>query len=579
MTPKPLLPFQARCGALGAVVGATLWLGVAGCHAPSPTKKVASSAAPWFQDVSAQSGLNFSHNPATSSDYFLPESMSAGAALLDFYGDGRLDILLLQGCGTGSKLVNGLYHQKPDGRFSDVTKGSGLDIAGFGMGASAGDINNDGFPDVLLCGFSGVRLFLNTRGGHFRDITREAGLNNPNWAVSAAFFDYDRDGRLDLVVANYVAYVPKVCPDASGQPDYCSPSVFDGSPSRLFHNQSGNGKIRFSDVSDKSGVGREAGSALGVTTLDFSGDGWPDIFITQDARPNRLLVNNRNGTFQDAALRNGIALSNAGVPQANMGIALGSLNNSPTPSVYVTHLGEEGNTLWSPLGTGLFQDRTAQAGLAATSARSTGFGAVMADFNNDGSPDLAVVNGRVQRRNGQVAPKIAPDVGEHWNPYAETNQLFEGVQGGKFREISTSNAPFCAAPNIGRGLTCGDIWNDGGMALLSTPINGPTRLLRSVAASKGRWIGIRAIDPRLGGRDAYGARLTLEAGTHKQTAWINPAYSMGCSNDPRAHFGLGSVGTIERLEVLWPDGKRETFSQLTVDRINTIERGQGQPAS
>lgn len=445
------------------------------------------------------------------------------------------------------------------------------------MGAAAGDINNDGLPDVLLCGFSGVRLFLNQGKGRFRDITREANIKNPNWAVSASFFDYDRDGRLDVVVANYIQYIDKACPDSSGQPDYCSPLGFDGSPSQLFHNESDAKGVRFSDVSDKSGIGREAGSGLGVSTLDFNDDGWPDIFITQDGRANRLWINGHNGTFKDAALPGGIAVSSAGTPQANMGIALGDLNGSPIPSVYVTHLGEEGNTLWSPLGAGLFQDRTADAGLAATSQRSTGFGTVMADFNNDGLPDLAVVNGRIQRRNGQIAPKVAPNLGEHWNPYAETNQLFEGVAGGKFKEISDSNAPFCSIPNIGRGLTCGDIWNDGAMALLSSPIAGPARLYRNSVASKGHWIGVRAVLPQFGGRDAYGARITLEAGGRKQTAWIAPSYSMGCSNDPRAHFGLGKATSVDRIEVVWPDGKREIFAGV-IGQINTLKQGAGKSA-
>lgn len=504
--------------------------------------------------------------------------MSAGAALFDFDNDGRLDILLLQGGPPGSQKGGQLFRQEVDGKFADVTRASGLDVAGYGMGAATGDINNDGLPDVLLCGYTGVRLFLNTGRGRFRDVTQEAHLSDPGWAVSAAFFDYDRDGRLDLVVANYVEAVHKSCPDAAGKSDYCSPLSYNGTPSRLYHNTGDIAHVRFSDVSDSSGIGRVVGSGLGVTTLDFNDDGWQDIFISNDARSNSLWLNQHDGTFKDHALQSGIAVNNSGMPQANMGIALGDLNGHSTPSIYVTHLGEEGNTLWAPLGGGLFQDATGGAGLLATSMRGTGFGTVMADFNNDTFPDLALVNGRIQRARDKGAITDA-GLGSHWNPYAETNQLFQGKAGGKFQEISLTNAPFCNLPNVGRGLACGDVWNDGGIALLTNSIAASARLYRNKASTSDHWIGVRALDPRLGGRDAYGARLTLYAAGHHWNGWVNPAYSMGCSNDPRVHFGLGSTTTIEKLEVLWPDGKKEKFTSLNLDRINTIQRGQGDDLS
>ncbi|BCM93320.1 hypothetical protein IAD21_05211 [Abditibacteriota bacterium] len=568
-------PIQTAC-----LLGFVSFLGAGGLYLrrPAPTPK--SSVSPWFKDVTEQVNLEFQRVPDLDPPYFMPSAMGAGSALFDYDNDGRLDIYLLQDGENDAKATNGLFHQEPDGRFTDVTSGSGLGITGGGMGVAVGDVNNDGLPDVLVCGYHNVRLFLNRGQGKFRDITQQVGIKNPYWATSAAFFDYDRDGRLDLVIVNYVDYVDKVCPDAAGRDDYCGPASFAGTASQLYHNISdlpkGSKNVRFTDVSLASGIGRVTGPGLGVTALDFDGDNWQDIFITQDAQSNRLWLNQHNGTFKDEALIRGIAVNSAGQPQANMGIALADLNASGLPSVYVTHLTEESNTLWMPGVPGIFEDRTTQTGLL-TARRGTGFGTVMSDFNNDGFPDLALVNGRVQRTSTSSSLTTSADIGTHWSPYAETNQLFAGIRGGKFREITMNNVPFCGTPNIGRGLACGDIWNDGGMALLSTPLVGPARLYRDKVAGMGHWLEVRAIDPRQGGRDAYGTRITLKAGGRQQTSWINPAYSMGNSNDPRAHFGLGSTNRVDKLEVFWPDGKRETFSGIPTNRIVTLQRGKGHP--
>lgn len=508
--------------------------------------------------------------------------MGSGAAVLDYDNDGRLDLYLLQGGTERSKSLNRLYHQGSDGRFTDATNGSGLGIADYGTGVAVGDINNDGLPDVLVCGYRKVRLFLNTGRGKFRDVTKQIGINNPYWAVSAAFFDYDRDGWLDLIIVNYVDYIERSCPDPSGLPDYCGPSSFTGTPSRLYHNLRslrGDKKgVRFDDVTLTSGLGQAPGPGLGVVPLDFNSDGWPDILITQDGKPNRLWINQHNGTFQDEASVRGIAVNNAGEAQANMGIGVGDLDGRGLLCVYVTHLTEEGNTLWRQTSRGLFEDHTAAVGLAATQQRGTGFGIVLADFDNNGFSDIALVNGRVRRsQSGSQKKQAVTGLGPHWNSYAETNQIFANDGKNKFREISAVNPAFCATPNVGRGLACGDIWNDGSIALLTNSIGGRARLYRNVAPNRGHWLTVRAIDPRLGGRDAYGARITLTIGGRRSTSWINPAYSMACSNDPRAHFGLGSQSRVGRIEVLWPDGKQETFPPVKADRVLILRRGSGTP--
>ena len=294
-----------------------LLAGILGCSSsvvPTSTSLSSSEKAEgpvWFEDVTDAVGLDFVHDPGPTSTYFMPQSMGSGCAFFDFDGDGLMDIYLLNLAGPGSKSVNRLYRQLPSGKFQDVTKGSGLDVAGYNHGVAIADVNNDGLPDVLVTQYGGIKLFLNLGGGRFEDVTAEAGLANPMWAVSAAFVNYDRDGWLDLVVVNYLDYDRNhPCFTAQGKPDFCGPTVFPGVCSKLFRNlgpgPAGPGKpaarVRFEDVSFASGIGRLPGPGLGVVCADFDGDGWPDIFISDDGQPNRLWINQHNGTFKDEAL-------------------------------------------------------------------------------------------------------------------------------------------------------------------------------------------------------------------------------------------------------------------------------------
>ena len=369
-------------------------------RADSPASASSSApASPWFEDVTEKMGLRFVHDAGPVGDYFMPQQVGSGAALFDFNKDGRLDVYLLQNGGPRSTAVNRLYQQMPDGRFTDVSKGSGLDIVGHNMGVAVGDVNNDGWPDVLVTQYGGVQLFLNNGDGTFRDATEMAGLSNPSWGTSAAFFDYDRDGWLDLVVVNYVDYDPTwPCTGPYGQPDYCAPKTFHGRVSRLFHNGGGGSWRGFRDVTEASGLGRLPGPGLGVVCADLSGDGWPDIFIANDGKPNHLWVNQQDGTFHEEAVQRGLAYNGMGQAQANMGIALGDVDGDGLLDLFVTHLTEESNTLWRQGPPGLFRDQSAAAGFLQASARATGFGALLADFNQDGSLDLAIVNGRVSAR-------------------------------------------------------------------------------------------------------------------------------------------------------------------------------------
>ncbi|MBV9122080.1 MAG: VCBS repeat-containing protein, partial [Planctomycetes bacterium] len=421
-------------------------------------------------------GLNFVHDAGPEGTYFMPQIMGSGAALFDYDNDGRLDIYLLQMGGPDSKSTNRLYHQEANGHFTDVSRGSGLDVAGFNTGVAIGDVNNDGWPDVLVTQYGGVKLFLNNGHGTFTDVSREAGLSNLAWGTSAAFVDYDRDGWLDLVVVNYVAYPgATVCQDHLGKREFCDPKSFSGSLTRLFHNlgpAGGKGGVRFEDVTEKSGLGRLREPGLGVACADFDGDGWPDIFVANDGQPNCLWINQHNGTFKEEAVVRGLAYNHLGQAQANMGIALGDVDGDGLFDLYVTHLGSEGNVLWKQGPRGVFQDQTMAAGLGGPEARATGFGAVFGDFDQDGAPDLAFVNGRVYR--AEAVPGV--DLPVYWREYAEPNRLFANDGRGRFRDISPQNPAFCGRPGIYRGLAYGDVDGDGALDLLVTETAGPARL-------------------------------------------------------------------------------------------------------
>ncbi len=553
-----------------------------GCQNPDSAANVEETKAPpWLEDISEKVGLNFTHDAGPAGSYFMPQIMGSGAALFDYNNDGRLDIYLVQNGGPKSHSTNRLFRQEPDGRFTDVSKGSGLDIAGYGMGVAIADVNNDGWPDVLVTQYGGVRLFLNNGDGTFTDVTKEAGLDNILWGTSACFVDYDRDGWLDLVVVNYVDYDPsRPCTDSAGKRDYCNPSSFAGTVTKLYHNLgrvSGSkpSMVRFEDVTLKSGLGLLPGPGLGVVCADFNGDHWPDIFVANDAQPNRLWINQRDGTFKEEAVARGVAFNAVGQAQGSMGIALGDVDGDGQFDLFVTHLTEETNTLWRQGPRGLFRDRTAAAGLANTRWRGTGFGTLFADFDQDGALDLAVVNGRVShvKLAGPDAEATAA-LGPFWSQYAERNQLFANDGKGRFRDVSAHGGPFCATPAVSRGLACGDIDGDGALDLLVTTVAGPARLFKNVVPQRGHWLLVRVLDPALH-RDAYGAEVTVQAAGRRWTRWVNPGYSYLCSNDPRAHFGLGQAERVDAIQVIWPDGTEETFPGRPADQVIVLRKGEG----
>ena len=560
-----------------------------GCNDSASTDKTAAvgrdDERPWLVDRTIESGIEFVNDAGATGNRLLPEIMGAGVGLFDYDGDGDLDVYLVNGNrslrgakamgSSASEIVtNRLYRQDADGRFTDVTASSGLGDGGFGMGLAVGDVDNDGDADVYVTNFGPDRLYLNGGDGTFEDVTVSAGIDVPGWSCSAAFFDYDRDGLLDLYVTQYVVFDPsKRCLNHSGEPIYCGPKAFAPVHDVLLRNT---GQGRFVDVSEAAGIGigAVAGAGLGVVCEDFNDDGWIDVYVANDADPNHLWVNRRDGTFEDLAVQLGAAYNLHGQPEAGMGVVADDLGNRGVYDLFVTHLVGETNTLYRRRGAG-FVDFTGPAGLGPSSQALTGFGTCAFDIELDGDLDLAVANGRVRR-----GPLLSSaNVGPTWNPLAEPNLVYLNDGSGRF-DIAAEPA-FCQTTEISRGLAMGDIDGDGDLDLLLGNVESPARLYVNEGPRSGHWLIVRAVDPRWN-RDALGARVTVEAGGRTLTRSIRRSAGYLSSHDPRAHFGFGEAEQVESLIVRWPDGTKERFGPPEynhgigcVDCVVELRRGEG----
>ena len=570
-------------------------LSIIGCERLSNDPVVApiSTDPPLFRDITEAAGVAFVHQAGTTGRYFMPEMTPPGVALFDYDRDGDLDLYLVnsgdlddRGLPRDGKtgVQNRLYRQDDEGRFVDVTASSGLGDAGYGMGAAVGDIDNDGFPDVYLSNLGADHLYRNNQDGTFSDVTLAAGIDNIHWTTSVSLLDFDRDGWLDLYVTNYVDYHADVkCPDNSGRDDYCGPQVFSGLPDKLYRNLGGalddaaeGTGPRFEDVSLAAGIARQGGPGLGVVCADFNDDRWPDIYVANDHAANFLWINQQDGTFQDEALFRGGAVSAQGRPQASMGIAVGDVDGNGRIDLLLTHLEGENNSLYLGVDKKGFRESSARMGLASPSLGFTGFGTAFLDIENDGDLDLVVANGRVKRATRRDVDRPGPDVPGFWRVYAEANHVFLNDGTGKFRRYRSAADPFSSAVEVSRGLATGDIDNDGDLDMVVTNTAGPARVYRNEAPLAGHWLIVQAILPDRGGRNALGARVTLVGKQQTWTRMIQSATSYLSASDSRAHFGLGETDQVLRIEVDWPDGRRETFDGGQVDVVRVLQAGEGE---
>jgi hypothetical protein len=530
----------------------------------------------FFTEITDQSQLNFIHDAAVDSSYYMPESIGSGGAFLDYDNDGDLDIYLLNGAGHGGKkiyqtpLKNHLFRQEADGTFLDVTEESGLGDTGYGMGVAVGDIDNDGDVDVYISNDGPDALYRNNGDGIFTNVTSSTGINNPDWGICVIFIDYDLDDFLDIFVANYVKYdTSTICTDRLGRRDYCGPQGFPGFCDKLFHN---NGDGTFEDVSIKSGITTEQSAGLGATSADLNNDFYPDIYVGNDRQPNHLWINQKNGTFKNQALLLGCAFNEAGMSEASMGMTFGDVDDDNDLDLFMGHFRGEKNTLYRNMGEVGFKDDSAPTGLAAISLPFTGFGNGFFDYDNDSDLDLAVVNGRVIRGPLLTKGKTV----DYWDYYAEPHLLFENNGQGFFKDVSQLAASFTGRVENSRTLAFGDVDNDGDIDLLVTNEGGKARLYRNDFENKGNWLLIRAYDPALH-RDGYGSKVMIDVNGKTLLRMLNPCYSFCASNDPRVHVGLGSAEKVEKIIIQWPGGNKECFENITANQILTLEKGRGIP--
>jgi hypothetical protein len=572
----PRLAAAVACAVAAATAGAVT--SAATSAAPSPP----------FREAAAESGLDFLHFNGMTGKMFFPEMMGPAVALLDYDGDGDLDVFVTQGgfLVSGESLEKALFppaagappgHRlfrndlakgsdgEPELHFTDVSAEAGIGTAGYGIGVATGDYDNDGRTDLYLANYGHNRLLRNAGDGSFADVTESTRTDDPHWSTAAAFVDFDRDGWLDLYVVNYVDFSVRdnpACYAPSSRRDYCGPASFPPQGDRLLHNR---GDGTFEDVSAAAGIAAQAGPGLGVVVTDCQGDGLPDLYVANDGAPNFLWVNRGDGTFEDRALLAGAAVNALGRPEAGMGVDADDFDNDGDEDVFLAHLITETNTLYVNDGSGSYTDRTTPAGLAAPSLGFTGFGAGWIDYDNDSWLDLLLANG---------AEKVLETRAQAGDPFPldETNQLFHNRGDGTFEDVSAAAGEPFAVAEVSRAAAFGDLDDDGDTDVVIGNTAGPLRLLLNQVGNARRWIGLRLVDEA--GRDALGARAELlRDGAPALWRRVAPDGSFAAASDPRVLAGLGDGPAVTAVRVHWPDGSVERFPAPAEGRYTRLVQG------
>lgn len=527
-----------------------------------------------FEDVAASSRISFRLMNSMSPQRYLIETMTGGVALLDYDNDGLLDIFLTNGAAipalnkSDPKYWNRLYHNNGDGTFTDVTEKAGVKGIGYSMGVAVGDFDNDGFEDIYVAGVNANQLLHNNGDGTFTDVTAKAGVGGikpdgkKSWSVTAGWFDYNRDGKLDLLVINYLDYDIRTAAPCTvkGKPAYCSPNGFQGTQNILYRN---NGDGTFTDVSDTSGISKYVGKGMGVAFADYDGDGFPDIFISNDTFENWLLHNNGDGTFIDVALQAGVAYNENGKTVAGMGTDFRDIDNDGRPDIFQTAMFGDAFPLYLNVEGKQFQDATTSSGLTAITSRWTAWGAGIVDFDNDGLKDIFTANSEILDNSQEV---------EH-RPYALPNGVFRNTGGLRFEDLSQLAGSGSSKPAAHRGAAFGDLNNDGKIDVVETILNGKPKLLMNRSANKNHWLIVKLVGVK-SNRDGIGTKVeitTTENGrTVKQYNEATTAVGYNSSSDKRVHFGLGASTSIDSITLSWPSGIEQVVTGVKPDQVLTV---------
>jgi len=523
-----------------------------------------------FRDITAQAGIHFTHNNGAFGKKWLPETMGPGCAFIDYDNDGYPDIVLINGDDFPGHPHAGvttlkLYHNNHNGTFTDVTRQSGLAVPMFGLGVAVGDYDNDGFDDLFISALGQSHLFHNNGNGTFTDVTRTAGMWGPNeFSTSAAWVDYDRDGKLDLVVANYVQWSEKgdlYCTIDGAHKSYCTPESYKGTAVRLWHNLGGG---RFEDVTAKAGLADPTSKSLGIAILDANGDGWPDILIANDTQPNKLYINEKNGTFREGGVAAGIAFSEDGVARAGMGVDAADYDHSGHPSVLISNFANQMVSLYHNEGNGLFVDEAPQSEVGRATLVTLGFGCFFFDYDNDGWPDIFVADGHIENEIERVQKRVS---------YAEPPHLFRNLGGGKFTEVTVQMGKSFSTPKVARAAAYADIDDDGFLDVLLTTNAGPAYLFHNEGGTN-HSLRIKLAGSR-SNRDGIGAVVHVKAGGGKQSKMLRSGSSYLAQSELVLTFGLGSQTRADEVEIQWPSGQIDKLSNVSSGQTVNVQEGKG----
>jgi hypothetical protein len=535
-------------------------------------QSAAKSGTPVFTDVTDQTGITFVQTSSPEKKYIV-ESMSGGVALFDYDNDGWLDIYFVNSCNVSNYTDpkcgrSALYHNDHNMKFTDVTEKSGLAYPGWGMGVCAADIDGDGFADLYVTGMGGNKLYRNRGDGTFEDITKKAGVEGGGWSTGCGFADFDHDGDLDLFVSRYVKLDLKDLPEFGkgkscqfrGVPVQCGPRGLPGMTDLFYRN---NGDGTFTEVSKEVGVDDPQGYfGLGVAWFDYNGDGWIDLFVADDASPNLLYKNLGNGKFAEVGFPAGVALSEDGSEQGSMGVALADYNGDGRLDLFITNFSEEYNALYRAEKDTNFTDASFASKTAPSSLPYVGWGTAFFDYDNDGWPDILVVNGHVYPQLEDV--KMGGSAG-----YKQRKLLYHNLGNGTFEEVSAQAGSALMQKRSSRGAAFGDLDNDGDIDVVVNDLDSKPMILRNDAQRSNHWIGIKLLG--IGkNKNAIGSQVKLVSAGHTQVQVVRSGSSYISQDDFRLHFGLGSAAKIDDIEITWPDGSKSHASADKLDAVITI---------